>query len=177
MSDMLENINSNLGIVQNINSNLNTCAQNINSYTQQNIGNNLLSSYQKLSSKLQYLNYIIYFEIDSNNILKDNIKSIKKNKFTFKCDFIGNKIQPYEFIMNLIEKEITFSVNIKVSDILTICYSGLKFIEIENNLNFDDLCDFSLLVVKFKYEKIKYENHKLSKKELRTEKIKKINLI
>jgi hypothetical protein len=104
MSDMLENINSNLGIVQNINSNLNTCAQNINSYTQQNIGNNLLSSYQKLSSKLQYLNYIIYFEIDSNNILKDNIKSIKKNKFTFKCDFIGNKIQPYEFIMNLIEK-------------------------------------------------------------------------
>ncbi len=82
--------------------------------------------------------------------------------------------QPYEFIMNLIEKKEKISVKVKVSDILTICYTNLQFTKIENNLIFNNDCDFSVLKVKFKCEKILYENHKLSEKELRTDKLKKI---
>ena len=44
-----------------------------------------------------------------------------------------------------------------------------------NNLNFDDgNCDFSTLKVKFKYDKIEYENEKLSIKQKRTDKMQKI---
>ena len=66
------------------------------------------------------------------------------------------------------------SVTIHVSDILSICYTNLQFIKIENNLNFNDNCDFSVLKVKFKYDSILYENHKLSEKEMRSDKLKKI---
>jgi hypothetical protein len=126
------------------------------------------------NNPLQKLNYIVNFEIDKDDMLKHNIKGIRKNKFLFKCDYLGNRIQPYEFIMKLIEGNKKFSVKIEVSDILTICYTNLQFIKIENNLDFDTECDFSVLKVNFKYEKILYENHKLSEKELRAEKLKKI---
>jgi hypothetical protein len=81
--------------------------------------------------------------------------------------------------MKLIRTQQKFSVKINVnenssSSILTIHYINLQFIKIENNLNFNDDCDFSELKVKFKCEKILHENHKLSQKELRADKLKKI---
>jgi len=123
---------------------------------------------------LSKLYYEINFEIDKKDLLKNSISGIKNNKFLFNCKFEGNRIQPYEFIMKLIEDHKKFSVKVKVSDILTICYKNLQFTKIENNLSFNGDCDFSVLKVKFKYEKILYENHKLSEKELRTEKLKKL---
>jgi hypothetical protein len=51
----------------------------------------------------------------------------------------------------------------------------LIFTEICNNINFGTgNCDFSELKVKFKYEKISYDNHNLSTKQLRNDKMKKI---
>lgn len=126
---------------------------------------------------LENLTYSSVFSINDVNkryLLENNIKKVQKNKIYFNCDFEGNRIQPYELIMKLIEDEEKFSVNFKISDILTICYTNFQFIEIENNLNFNDNCDFSVLKVKFKYDKVLYENKKLTQKELRTDKIKKI---
>lgn len=139
-------------------------------------GNVYYGSYDSYtpSNPLSNLYYNVKFGEDPDNLLSSNIKSIKKNKFIFECNYVGNRIQPYEFIMKLIDKNKKFSVNVKVSDILTIKYVNLQFIEIVNNLNFSGNCDFSKLKVKFKCEKILYENHKLSEKELRTEKLKKI---
>jgi len=144
-----------------------------------NTGNFTWNPYQNLYSSqiqgpLEKLSYYIYFELDKDDILSKNIRGIRKNKMIFNCDLINNRIQPYEFIMSLIEEKKEFSVKIKVSDILTINYQKLKFISIENNLNFNQDCDFSKLKVKFIYENVTYENHKLSKKQLRTDKIKKI---
>jgi len=128
---------------------------------------------------LKDLNYSVEFDhiINRFDLLEDNIRSVKKNKFIFNCQYEKNRIQPYELIMDLINKKTIFSVKIKVSDILTIVYSNLQFIKIENNFTFDNIgkCDFSELIVKIKYEKILYENHKLSEKELRAEKLKKIS--
>lgn len=126
---------------------------------------------------LKELKYSVNFNLSDENkryLLEDHIKEIKKNKMIFNCKYEGNRIQPYEFIMNLIEKKEKFSVKVKVSDILTICYTNLQFTKIENNLIFNSECDFSVLKVKFKCDKILYENHKLSEKELRTDKLKKI---
>lgn len=133
----------------------------------------------KPPNPLKDLNYSVDFDhsIDRFDLLEDNINSIKKNKFIFKCEYEKNRIQPYELIMRLINKKTKFSVKVKVSDILTIVYTNLQFIKIDNNFTFDNIgkCDFSELIVKIKYENILYENHKLSEKELRAEKLKKIN--
>jgi hypothetical protein len=129
------------------------------------------------SNPLSSLSYNIDFEIDEEDIkdiLRDNIIGIRKNKFIFNCNYVGNRIQPYEFLMKLIEEKKTFSVKVKISDILTINYVNLRFLKIENNLNFNTTCDYSTLKVKFEYEKILHENHKLSTKECRMDKIKKI---
>jgi len=125
---------------------------------------------------LKDLIYSAIFEIDKNDMLSSNLIGIKKNKFTFSCDYVGNRIQPYEFIMNLIKEKMKFSVSIKISNILTICYTDLQFTKIENNFDFSKTCDLSELKVKFKYDDIKFENHKLSKKELRADKLKNLNL-
>ena len=93
---------------------------------------------------------------------------------SFECKYDGNRIQPYELIMKLIQEKKKFTVKVKVSDILTITYINFQFKEIINNLNFSTDCDFSLLKVRFKYDEILYENHKLSDKELRSDKLKKI---
>jgi len=130
-----------------------------------------------LDEPLKNLNYIVDFDIDDEEdkeLLEINIKSIKKNKMLFNCNYVGNRIQPYELIMKLISKKIKLSVSVEVSDILSIHYSGFKFVEIENNIKFNNDCDFSELKVKFKYDDIKYDNYKLSTKELRMDKLKKI---
>ena len=82
----------------------------------------------------------------------------------------------YEYLMKLINDKTKMNVKIKITDILTINYNNFQFIEIENNLDIDPSsgCNFSVVKVKFKYDKILYENHKLSNKELRTDKLKKI---
>lgn len=132
---------------------------------------------QDLATPLNLLTELSYsseFEFDKNDMLSDNLKGIRKNKFLFNCQFKGNRIQPYEFIMKLINQKTKMSVTIHISDILSICYTNLQFINIENNINFDNNCDFSVLKVKFKYDSISYENHKLSEKEIRTDKLKKI---
>ena len=123
---------------------------------------------------LKELSYSSEFEFDKNDMLSGNLKGIRKNKFLFNCQYDGNRIQPYEFIMKLINQKNKMSVTIHVSDILSIYYTNLQFIKIENNLNFNDNCDFSVLKVKFKYDSILYENHKLSEKEMRSDKLKKI---
>ena len=125
---------------------------------------------------LKSLNYSIDFDhnIERFDLLEDTIKGVRKNKFLFWCRYEGNRIQPYELIMKLIREKTKFSVTIFVSDVLSIKYTDVQFIEIENNLNFDAECDFSVLKVKFKYEDIKHQNHKLSTKELRMDKLKKI---
>jgi len=123
---------------------------------------------------LSLLEYFVEFELDDKQLLEGNLKSIKNNKFIFNCNYVGNRIQPYEYIMNLIENKTKFSVKVKVSNVLTICYTGLQFTKIQNNLSFSGNCDFSELKVKIKYDSILYQNHKLSEKELRTDKLKKI---
>ena len=143
-----------------------------------NLANGSFSPWCTPSNPLENLDYNVNFNISESNrkhLLESNIKGIRKNKFIFNCEYIGGtRIQPYEFIMSLIESKEKFSVTIHVSDILSICYTNIQFTKIENNINFDTNCDFSVLKVKFKYEKIKYENHKLSTKELRVDKLKKI---
>lgn len=125
---------------------------------------------------LKNLKYIIDFDhsIDRFDLLEDQIKGIRKNKILFNCKYDGNRIQPYELIMKLIREKKKFTVKVKVSDVLTITYINFQFKEIINNLNFNIECDFSELKVKFQYDEILYENHKLSEKELRTDKLKKI---
>jgi len=124
---------------------------------------------------LENLFYYIEFECDNKSLLNSSIVGIRRKKFIFNCNYVGNRIQPYEYIMNLIDDKKLFSVNVTVSDILTISYVNVRFTEIENNLNFNGNCNFSELKVRFRCEKILYKNHKLSNKELRADKIKKIN--
>lgn len=134
------------------------------------------TDYGFISNPLKNLKYIIDFDhnIDRFDLLEDQIKGIRKNKILFNCKYDGNRIQPYELIMKLIHQKKKFTVKVKVSDILTITYINFQFKEIINNLNFNTECDFSELKVKFQYDEILYENHKLSEKELRTDKLKKI---
>jgi len=131
-----------------------------------------------ISNPLSNLNFTIDFDFNGKDftkrLLTDNIRGIRKNKFIFNCELVNNRMQPYELIMRMIEKNEQFSVKINITDIMTICYTNFRFTEIENNFNFSDKCDFSKLKVKFKYDNISYQNHKLSTKQLRTEKIKKI---
>ena len=129
---------------------------------------------EAMINPLSNLSYNIEFEVDENNLLSRNLSKIRKNKFIFRCNYVNNRIQPYEFIMKLIEDKKKFFVEIEVSDILTIRYTNFRFIEIQNNINFNNDCDFSELKVKFKYDKILYQNHQLSTKQLRTDKLKKI---
>lgn len=130
--------------------------------------------------ELKTLNYsIIFYDIDNDKLLLNNIKEIKNNKLIFSCDLFGNKIEPYETIMKLISKEQKFQIKIEINNledkILSIYYSNVQFIKIKNNFKFkDNSCNFSNLIVKFKYDKVLYENYKLSEKELRVEKLKKI---
>ena len=132
------------------------------------------SSFNTYTHPLKNLGFSSFFDIKNGELLHDNLKGLRRNKFLFNCDYKGNRIQPYEFIMELIETERKMSVKIMVSDILTICYKNLQFTKIENNIDFGDNCDFSVLKVKFKCEKVLYENHKLSQKELRADKLKKL---
>ena len=142
-----------------------------------------------ISNPLSNLNFTIDFDFNGKDfakrLLTDNIRGIRKNKFIFKCELVNNRMQPYELIMKMIEKNEQFSVKINITDIMTICYTNFRFTEIENNFNFGSKkatsgssgnvgCDFSKLKVKFKYDSVSYQNHKLSTKQLRTEKIKKI---
>jgi len=131
------------------------------------------------TNPLKNLNYIINFDhsIDKFDLLEDNIKGVKKNKFIFNCNYDGNRIQPYELIMKLIREKTKFTVTIDISDVLSIKYTNIQLLKIENNLNFGTDCDFSELNVKFKYEHIKYENPRLSTKEVRLDKLKKIKEI
>ena len=138
-------------------------------------------------NKLENLKYIINFYSDDDDdyaYLSDYISGVRKNKFIFNCGLDGNRIQPYETLMKFIKEHKKLSVKITLYDandglpFLIVSYTDLEFVKIENNLNFNgDDCDFSVLKVKFKYDKILYENKKLSLKELREDKLKKINEI
>lgn len=136
-------------------------------------------------NKLKNLHYIINFWLEEDDdfaYLSDYVSGIRKNKIIFNGKFDGNRMQPYETIMKFIKEHKKLSVKVDVIDedngmpFLIISYTDFEFIEIENNLNFNDgKCDFSVLKVKFKYDKVSYENKKLSVKELREDKLKKIN--
>lgn len=123
---------------------------------------------------LEDLYYSVVFELDKDEMLKKNISGIRKNKMLFNCDFVNNRIQPYEFIMRLIDDKKQFFVKIKVSNFLTINYYNFRFTRIENNLDFNSTCNFSKLKVKFEYDKLEYENNCLSPTQLRNDKMKKI---
>ena len=144
----------------------------------------MLSNDTTVINPLSNMRYIINFDknIEKFELLEDYVKAIVKNKFLFDCHYIGNRIQPYELIMRLINKKEIFSVKIEIYDAegnpsLTINYINVQFTKIENNLNFDyskSNCDFSVLKVKFKCEKILHQNHLLTQRELRADKLKKI---
>lgn len=131
------------------------------------------------TNPLKNLPFNFLFDIDDeNDILVNSIKGVEKNKLIFNCEYLGNNIQPYEFIMELINDKKKFTLEINVSDILTIKYFNCQFTKIENNLKINGIgCDFSELKVKFKYDKILYENNRLSLKELRKEKLEKLKKI
>ena len=130
-------------------------------------------------NSLKDLKYVVDFDnnLDNFDLLEDNITGIKNNNFLFSCKYIGNRIQPYEFIIKLIKEKTKFTVSIHIlqeptSDILFIKYTDVQFIEIKNDFSVG--CDFSKLKVKFKYKNMTYNNPKLSTKELRLDKLKKI---
>lgn len=152
-----------------------------NTYT--TTGTNVYYTSADIANPLQSMSYSIDFSIEDDNLsekfnqkflLTKNIKGIRKNKMLFNCNYEGNRIQPYELLMELIESKQKINVKVNVSDVLTVTYNNLQFTEIVNNLDFNSSCNFSVLKVKFKYDEILYENHKLSSKELRTDKLKKI---
>ena len=125
-------------------------------------------------NELKDLPYSVYFG-EGLDELSDNISHIKKKKIYFNCSITNNRIQPYELIMKLIEEKRKMDVKIEITNTLTINYHNLEFTEMQNNINFiAGKCDFSLLKVKFKDEKVLYDNHKLNVKQKRTEKINKI---
>lgn len=118
--------------------------------------------------------FYINFSVDSKNQLTNNILKISDKYFKFNCNIENNLITPYEYIMELIEDKIKMDVKVEISDILNINYSGLIFTKIKNNFSFDSNCNFSILKVKFKYDKILYENKRLTDKQKRTKKLQKI---
>jgi hypothetical protein len=69
-------------------------------------------------NSLKSLSYSVDFQFNgkefTKKILTDKIKGIKKNKFIFFCNYVNNRIQPYELIMKLIEKKEKISVKVKV---------------------------------------------------------------
>lgn len=138
------------------------------------------SSYQYYNMSadpaLTNLEYNIYFSEDDDKLLHDNIKSIDNKKLYFYCDFCDkDRLQPYEEIMELINNKTKFTISIDISDILTIFYHGVQFKSIQNNFSFNDnRCDFNELVVKMKFKKVVYVNHKLHISEKRKDKLKKI---
>ena len=127
------------------------------------------------TNTLSNLYFKIFVSYDKNNYLKKNILNIQKNNISFTNDFTNkNRLNPYELIINMIKKKKTFDITIEVSDILTIKYINVMFKKIINNLNFINACSFDNITVKFKYEEILYENHKLHISEKRKDKLKKI---
>jgi hypothetical protein len=174
-SDLIDSTTGTIGLITNTNNVSGAYLQYNNSVNNITWTTTVPSwNYDTYINPLKSISYSIFFSEDKNNTLSKNINGIRKNKFIFNCEYEGNRIQPYEYIMKLIKEKIKMSVKVKVSDILTICYTNLQFKEITNNLNFNSNCDFSTLKVKFKYDDILYENHKLSDKEQRTDKLKKI---
>ena len=152
-----------------------TIATGLNTVTTPYYDINSYSSFDTHINELEQLFYKINIDNDDDNLLKDNIIEINNNKLIFKCNFIKNRIQPYEYIMELINKKTKLKVKVEVSDILTIIYTDLILLNIENNFKFNsNFCDFSKLKVKFKYKNILYDNNKLSLSELRKDKLKKI---
>jgi len=128
-------------------------------------------------NKLSILPYNVDFLLDTEKtkLLVDSLTNIEDDYFSFSCDFIGNRIQPYEYIMQLINNKTKFSVKIKISDILTLCYTNFHFTKIKNNFKFNNgTCDFSNLKVNFEFDDILYENNTLSIKEKRVDKLNKI---
>ncbi len=127
-------------------------------------------------SNLSNLNYDIYFSVDIDDQLKNNVVSVDGNLIVFNCEFVNkDRIQPYELIMRMISEKIKFNIRVEVSDILTIKYNGVKFKRIENNFSFiNNNCNFNTLKVKMKYKNVTYDNHKLCITEKRKEKLKKI---
>ena len=137
----------------------------------------IYNNYNKIEkiSDLVELNYNVFFEFDKKKLLSNSICEINDTTFIFKCALNGNRLQPYENIMQLINDEIKMSVKIVISDILTLCYTNFQFTNIENNFKFNNgYCNFDKLNVNFKFEKILYENNKLSEKEKRADKLKNI---
>jgi len=126
--------------------------------------------------ELDDLSYSVYFELDDDDkILSDTICEINDNTFVFNCKMIGNRMQPYEKLMELISDKKEISVKIVISDLLTLCYTKFQFIDIENNFKFNNgYCSLSKLKVKFKFDKILYDNERLSVKEKRSDKLNKI---
>ena len=90
------------------------------------------SSYPYSISDLVELNYNVFFEFDKKKLLSNSICEINDTTFIFKCALNGNRLQPYENIMQLINDEIKMSVKIVISDILTLCYTNFQFTNIEN---------------------------------------------
>ena len=127
-------------------------------------------------SELSNASYEIIFSDDVDEHLKDSIESINGNLLTFNCDFDDKKrIQPYELIMKMLREKRKFDITIKVSDILTVKYQGVKFKKIKNNFSFfGDCCNFKTLNVKIKCKNIFYENHRLDITEKRKEKLEKL---
>ena len=170
--------------ISTLNTTLNTNASNLltttttgSNLSYNNVYNTWVSEAPNLLKNLDYkIDFIFDDKNFSPNLLIENIKGIKKNKFIFNCDIYNNRIQPYELIMKLIENKTQFNVKVKISDVLTICYRNFMFTKIQNNLNFTNSeCDFSIIKVKFDYDKILYENHKLSTKELRCDKLRRLD--
>jgi len=146
--------------------------------TNQIVWNNSSSSFNwgvdVAIDELCKLPYTINFSVDKKSQLYNNIFKVSEKYFIFNCKLDNNILTPYEYLMELIEDKIKIDVKIDISDVLTVNYQGLIFTKIKNNFTFGDKCDFSKLKVKFKYDEVLFENHKLTNKQKRTKKLNKI---
>jgi len=131
-------------------------------------------------NELKNLTYGIMVDERYYAELADNIKAIKNNKMIFCCNIINNRIVPYELIMRLIADKEKFAMKISVTNpvdgypLFNINYTNFRFTKIVNNLKFSNKCDFTELIVKFKYDKVTCENRRLTLKQKRTDKLNKI---
>lgn len=123
-------------------------------------------------NQLESMSYIVDFELDDDKTLSKSLCEITEKTFIFDCKMDGNRIQPYEKLMKLINEETKMNVKVEISDVLTLRYKNLQFSNIENNFKFNNgYCSLSKLKVNFKFEKVLYENEKLSIKEKRSDKL------
>ena len=133
-----------------------------------------------LANELQNLTYGIVVDERYYGELADNIKALKNNKMIFCCNIVNNRIVPYELIIRLIADKEKFAMKIVVTSpidgypIFNINYTNFRFTKIINNLKFYNKCDFSELIVKFKYDKVTCDNNRLTVKQKRTDKLNKI---